>query len=46
MDRVPKKKIMSVNFYRAVFSLLDFFTPEAGTERLSQTVRAELFYTA
>jgi hypothetical protein len=45
MNRVPKKKIVSVNFYHAVFSFLDFFTPEAGTERLSQIIRAELFYT-
>jgi hypothetical protein len=31
-----KKKIMSVNFPHALFSLLDFFTLEAGTDRLFQ----------
>jgi hypothetical protein len=41
-----KKKIVSGNFCHAVFSLLDFLTLEAGTERLSQNVRAELSHTA
>jgi len=45
-DRQSPKKNCSVNLYHAVFSLLDFFNLEAGTERLSQNVRAELFYTA
>jgi len=37
MDKVPKKKTMSVNFSRA-FPLLDFLTLEDGTIRLSQNV--------
>jgi hypothetical protein len=45
-DGLSPRKERSVNFYQAVFSLLDFFNLEAGTERLSQNVRAELFYTA
>jgi len=45
-DRQSPKKNCSVNLYHAVFSLLDFFNLEAGTERLPQNVRAELFYTA
>jgi len=42
MDKVPKKKIVSVNFCHAVFSLLDFLTHKAGTDRLSQNVGEEL----
>jgi hypothetical protein len=43
MDKVPKKrKIVSVNFYHAVFSLLDFLTLETGTDKLSQNIVAEL----
>jgi len=30
MDKVPKIKIVSINFCCAVFSLLDFLTLEAG----------------
>jgi len=43
--KAQKKKIVSGSFCHAVFSLLDFLTLEAGTEGLSQNVRAELFYT-
>jgi len=46
MDKVPKKKIVSVNFSCAVFSLFDFLTLEDGTDRLSQNVLKDLpFYT-
>jgi hypothetical protein len=31
MNKVIKQKIVSVNFIRALFSVLDFFTPEDGT---------------
>ena len=41
MDKVPKKKTMSVNFSRA-FPLLDFLTLKDGTNRLSQNVCNEL----
>jgi len=34
--------IVSVNYCHAVFSLLDFLTHEAGTDRLSQNFGAEL----
>jgi hypothetical protein len=34
--------IVSVNFHRAVFSLWDFLTFEAGTDRLSQNVGMEI----
>jgi len=38
---------MSDNFLHALFSLLDFLTLEAGTDRLFQNVGAELtLYTA
>ena len=39
---VPKKKIVSVNFSCAVFSLLVFLTLQAGTDRLTQNVSVEL----
>jgi len=43
MDKFPpKKKIVSVDFYYAVFCLLDFLTLEAGTNRLSWYISAEL----
>jgi len=42
MDKVPYKKIMSGAFLHAVFSLLNFLTLEAGTDRLSQNTDAEL----
>jgi len=38
MDEVPKLKIVLVNFCLAVFSLLDFLTHDAGTDKLSQNV--------
>jgi hypothetical protein len=47
MDEVPKKKILSFNFSHTMFSLLDFFTLEDGTDRLSRNVGKDLlFYTA
>jgi hypothetical protein len=47
MDKVPKKKVVSVNFSCAVFSLLDFLTLEDGADWLSQnTVKDLPFYTA
>jgi len=42
MIKHPKKKTVSVNFLRALFSLLEVLTLAAGTDRLSQTVGAEL----
>jgi len=42
MDKFPKKKIVSVDLYCAVFCLLDFLTLEAGTSRLSSYIGAEL----
>jgi hypothetical protein len=30
MNKVPEKKIVSVNFIRVLFSVLDFFTLEDG----------------
>jgi len=42
MDKVPKKKILSVNFSSAQFSLLDFLTFEAWTDRLTRNVSKEL----
>jgi hypothetical protein len=42
-----QKKIVSVNFSRVLFTLLDFFTFEDGPNRLSQNVGTELpLYTA
>jgi hypothetical protein len=35
MDKVPKRKITSVNFIGAILSLLDFLTVEGGTNSLS-----------
>lgn len=42
MDQVPKKKVMSVNFTRALFRLLDFLTLEDKMNKLFQNVGAEL----
>jgi hypothetical protein len=42
MDKTPKKKMVSVNFCQEFFSLLDFFTLEDGTNRLSRNVSNEL----
>jgi hypothetical protein len=42
MDKAPKKKMVSVNFCQDLFSLLDFFTLEDGTTRLSHNVSKEL----
>jgi hypothetical protein len=41
-DEVPKENMVSVNFPHALFSLLDFLTLEAGTERVSQNISKEL----
>jgi len=38
MYEVPEKKIVSINFSCAMFSLLDFLTPEDGTNRSSQNI--------
>jgi len=38
VHRVPEKKIVSVNFSCAMFSLLVFLTLEAGTNRLTQNI--------
>jgi len=42
MDRVPKKKIVSVNFNHAILSILNFFTLEVGTDMLSRNIGKEL----
>jgi len=42
MNKVPNKKIASVYFCHAVFSLLDLLSLGAGTDRLSHNVGAEL----
>jgi len=39
---VSKKKIVSVNFNCALFSLVDFLTLDNGTDRLSQNIGKEL----
>jgi hypothetical protein len=39
---VLKKKILTVNFFHPMFSVLDFLTFEAATNRLSQNVGLEL----
>jgi hypothetical protein len=42
VDEIPKKKIASINFSHALFSLLVFLIPEYGADRLSQNVSKEL----
>jgi len=42
MEKGPQKKMVSVNFCQDLFSLLDFFTLEDGTNRLSRNVSKEL----
>jgi hypothetical protein len=42
MDEAPIKKILSLNFNRALLFLLDFLTLEAGGDRLPQNVSMEL----
>jgi hypothetical protein len=42
MDNVPDKKTVSVNSHHPVFSILDFLTLEAGTNRLSRKTGKEL----
>jgi hypothetical protein len=47
VDKVPKKKIASVNFSCAVLSVWNFLIPEDGTDRLFQNNGKELpLYTA
>jgi hypothetical protein len=41
MNKVPKKKIVLVNFSCAMFSLMDFLTPEDGIKR-SRNIGKEL----
>jgi len=41
MDEVPKEKIVSINFSGALFSLLDFWIPVDGTDRVYQNVDNE-----
>ena len=38
----PKKKIVSINISRALFSLFDLLTFDDGIDRLSQNIGAEL----
>jgi hypothetical protein len=42
MDKIPKKKNVSLNFSHALFSLLDFLTLQDATDRLFQNVGNEL----
>jgi len=42
VDKVPKQKIVSVNFSNTVISLLGFLTFEDGTDRLPRNVGKEL----
>jgi hypothetical protein len=44
MDKVLKKKIVSVNFPLAVLCRSDFLTLEVGTDRLSQNIGKELAF--
>jgi hypothetical protein len=47
LDKDPKKKIVSVNFSHALFSLLDFFTLENATDMLCSNISKEFqLYTA
>ena len=47
MYKVPKEKIVSINFSGALFSLLDFLITVDGNDRLYQNVDNELtLYTA
>jgi hypothetical protein len=42
MDKVPEKKIVSVDFCHAVFPPLHFLTLEDGTDRFARNISAEL----
>jgi hypothetical protein len=42
IEEVPKENMVSVNFCCALFSLLEFLTLEAVTDRLSKNVSTEL----
>jgi len=46
MDKVPKQKIVLVNFPRTLVSLLDLSTLETGANRLSWNVAVELPFCA
>jgi len=43
-DKVPKKTTVLVNFNRAVFSLLDFYTVENGTGLIGHPTTLERRY--
>jgi len=42
MDKVPRKKTVSVNLSHALFSLLDFLALEDGTDRFCRNIGTEL----
>jgi len=42
MDKVPKYKMVSVNFHHALIFLFDFLSFEYGTDRFPQNVGKEL----
>jgi hypothetical protein len=42
LDKVPKEKIVSINFSGALFSLLDFLITVDGIDRLYQSADNEL----
>jgi hypothetical protein len=42
MDKVPKERIVSVNFSGALVSLLDFLIPVVGIDRLYQSIGNDL----
>jgi hypothetical protein len=42
MDKIPKKKNVSVKFSHALLSLLDFFTLQNAPDKLFQNVSNEL----
>ena len=46
VDGQSQKKRLSINFRRVSFSLLDFLTLEAGTDRLSRNIGMELSFCA
>jgi hypothetical protein len=46
MDKVPKKKIVSVNITHAVFSLLDLLNLEDRSNRFYQNLNEELLLCA
>jgi len=46
MDKVPKKKTVSVNFNYAMFPLLELLALKDTTDRLSQNISKELLHYA